>query len=159
MTWKTLTERDRREWNLNEVDSCDRYVWRSSVRSAMRAASQLPAKEPTDVDDAPTSVHLNAECDPLVWTRGLCCSQNKLPEHDHVANQIIKYTKYMLANTLPLYTPSTPGRGQNDIFYLKVVMLHSELTGMSHKIPCKQIFSPFTHPRSRGWGQKVKTFF
>ena len=44
--------------------------WISSVRSAMRAASQLPAKEPTDVDDAPTSVHLNAECDPLVWTRG-----------------------------------------------------------------------------------------
>ena len=39
MTWKTLTERDRREWNLKEVDPCDRNVWRSSVRSAMRAAS------------------------------------------------------------------------------------------------------------------------
>ena len=39
---------DRREWNLNEVDSCDRDVWRSSV-------SQLPVKEPTDVDDAPAS--------------------------------------------------------------------------------------------------------
>ena len=118
MTWKTLTQRDRREWNLNEVDSCDRDVRISSVRSAMRAASQLPAKEPTDVDDAPTSVHLNAECDPLVWTRGLCCSQNKLPEHDHVANQIIKYTKYMPANTLPLYTPSTPGGGGGSKCYL-----------------------------------------
>ena len=42
MTWKTLTERDRREWNLNEVDPCDRDMWRSSVRSAMPAASQLP---------------------------------------------------------------------------------------------------------------------
>ena len=52
MTWKTLTERDCREWNLNEVDPCDRDVWRSSVRSVMRAASQLPGKEPTDVDDA-----------------------------------------------------------------------------------------------------------
>ena len=30
------------EWNLNEVDPCDKDVWRSSVRSAMRAASQLP---------------------------------------------------------------------------------------------------------------------
>ena len=37
MTWKTLTERDRHEWNLNEVDPCDRDVWRSSVRSAMHA--------------------------------------------------------------------------------------------------------------------------
>ena len=27
-------------------------TWRSGVRSAMRAASQLPGKGPTDVDDA-----------------------------------------------------------------------------------------------------------
>ena len=55
MIWRTLTERDRRELKLNEVDPCDRDVWRSSVRSAMRAASQLPGKEPTDVDSAPAS--------------------------------------------------------------------------------------------------------
>ena len=55
MTWRTLTKRDRREWNLNEVDPCDRDVLRSSVKSAMRAASQLPGKEPTDVDDPPAS--------------------------------------------------------------------------------------------------------
>ena len=56
MTWKTLTERDRREWNLNVVDPCDRDVWRSSVRTAMCAASQLlSGREPTDVDDAPAS--------------------------------------------------------------------------------------------------------
>ena len=54
MSWKTLTERDHCEWNLNEVDPCDKDVWRSSVRSAMPAASQLPRWEPTDVDDAPT---------------------------------------------------------------------------------------------------------
>ena len=53
MPWKSLTERDCREWNLNEVDPCDKDVWKSSVRSAMRAASQLPGREPTDVDDAP----------------------------------------------------------------------------------------------------------
>ena len=53
MSWKTLTERDHSEWNLNEVDPCDKDVWRSSVRAAMRAASQLPGREPTDVDDAP----------------------------------------------------------------------------------------------------------
>ena len=28
-------------------------VWRSSVRSALCAASQLPGREPTDVDEAP----------------------------------------------------------------------------------------------------------
>ena len=52
MTWKTLTERDR-EWKLGEVDPCEKDVWRSSVRSAMHAASQLPGGESTDVDDAP----------------------------------------------------------------------------------------------------------
>ena len=40
MTWRTLTERDSREWKFNEVDPSDRDMWRSNVRSAMRAASQ-----------------------------------------------------------------------------------------------------------------------
>ena len=35
-----------------EVGPCDRDVWRSNVKSAMCAASQLPGGEPTDVDDA-----------------------------------------------------------------------------------------------------------
>ena len=42
-------------WNLIKVDPCDKYVWISSVKSAMRAASQLPGGEPTD--DAPTHAH------------------------------------------------------------------------------------------------------
>ena len=36
-----------------EVDPCDRDMWRSNVRTAMCAASQLPGGEPTDVDGAP----------------------------------------------------------------------------------------------------------
>ena len=63
MTLKTLTARDRRERNLNKVDPCDRDVWRSSVRSAMCAASQLPGKEPTDVDDALLHLHVNLNDD------------------------------------------------------------------------------------------------
>ena len=59
MTWRILTERYCREWNLKGVDPCDRDVWRSSVRSAMCAASQLPGREPTDVDDTPASAHLS----------------------------------------------------------------------------------------------------
>ena len=36
----------------NKGSPCDRDVWRSNVRSAMHAASQLPGGELTDVDDA-----------------------------------------------------------------------------------------------------------
>ena len=53
LTWKKLTERDCRVWKLTTVDPQERSTWRSGVRSAMRAASQLPGKGPTDVDDAP----------------------------------------------------------------------------------------------------------
>ena len=52
-TWMTLTDRDLREWKLNEVDPSDRNVLKTNGRYAMRAASQLPRGEPTDVDDAP----------------------------------------------------------------------------------------------------------
>ena len=38
------------EWELNADFFHD--SWRSGVRSAMRAASQLPGRESTDVDDA-----------------------------------------------------------------------------------------------------------
>ena len=55
-TWKKLTEKDCREWKLTTVDPQERSTWRSGVRSAMRAASQLPGKGPTDVDDAPAPV-------------------------------------------------------------------------------------------------------
>ena len=53
MTWKQLTERDHREWKLSAIDPHDRDTRRSGVRSAMRAASQLPGKGPTVVDMAP----------------------------------------------------------------------------------------------------------
>ena len=53
LTWKKLTERDCHEWKLMTVDPQERSTWRSGVRSAMRAASQLPGKGPTGVDDAP----------------------------------------------------------------------------------------------------------
>ena len=52
MTWKQLTERDRREVKLSAIDPHDRDTWRSGVRSAMRAASQLPGRRPTVVDIA-----------------------------------------------------------------------------------------------------------
>ena len=52
-TWKKLKEKDCREWKLTTVDPQERSTWRSGVRSAMRAANQLPGSGPTDVDDAP----------------------------------------------------------------------------------------------------------
>ena len=57
MTWKQLTERDRREWKLSAIDPHDRDTWRSGVRSAMHAASQLPGRGPTVVDMAPIPAH------------------------------------------------------------------------------------------------------
>ena len=46
-------EKDCREWKLMTVDLQKRSTWRSGVRSAMHAASQLPGWGPTDVDDGP----------------------------------------------------------------------------------------------------------
>ena len=53
LTWKKLTVKDCREWKLTTVDPQERSTWRSGVRSAMPAASQLPGKGPTDVDNTP----------------------------------------------------------------------------------------------------------
>ena len=53
LTWKKRTEKDCHEWKLTTVDPQERSTWRSGVRSAMRAASQLLGKGLTDVDDAP----------------------------------------------------------------------------------------------------------
>ena len=50
---KQLTERNCREWKLSAINPHDRNMWRSGVRSAMRAASQLSGRGPTDVDVAP----------------------------------------------------------------------------------------------------------
>ena len=52
-TWKKLTERNCREWKLTTVDPQERSTSRSGVQPALHAASQLPGKGPTDVDDAP----------------------------------------------------------------------------------------------------------
>ena len=53
MTWKHLTEKDRREWKLWAINPHDRHTWRSGVRSAMHAASQLSGRGASDVDVAP----------------------------------------------------------------------------------------------------------
>ena len=46
LTWKKLTEKDSCEWKLTPVDNQERSTWRSGVRSAMRAARQLPGRGP-----------------------------------------------------------------------------------------------------------------
>ena len=53
LTWNKLTAKNLREWKLRTVDPQEKSTWRSGVRSAMRAASQLPGRGPTDVDDVP----------------------------------------------------------------------------------------------------------
>ena len=45
--------REGLEWKLSAIDPHDRHTWRSSARSAMLAASQVPGRGLTDVDVAP----------------------------------------------------------------------------------------------------------
>ena len=72
------------------------------------------------------------------------------PESSHVAYQTngngAKST--MQAHILSLHTPSNPwvgSKGQN-MFLLKIDMLHIKLNGMEHRAPCKHILCPSTHP-------------
>ena len=48
-------EKNCREWKLTIVDPQERSTWRSGLKSGMHAASQLPGRGPTDVDNAPAS--------------------------------------------------------------------------------------------------------
>ena len=50
---RKMTQRDCREWILSAIDPHDRHIWRSGVRSAMHAASQLLGRRPTDVAVGP----------------------------------------------------------------------------------------------------------
>ena len=62
MTWKQLTERDCRQCKLSTIDPHDRHTWRSGVRSAMRAASQLPGRGPL-MWMLPPYLHVNKKYD------------------------------------------------------------------------------------------------
>ena len=61
-TWKQLTERDCRELKLSAIDPHDRDTWRSGVRSAMPAASQLPGGGPL-LWIWPLHLHINKKSD------------------------------------------------------------------------------------------------
>ena len=50
-------ENDCREWTPTTIDPQERSTCRSGVSSALRAASLLPGRGPTDVDDAPAPAH------------------------------------------------------------------------------------------------------
>ena len=69
------------------------------------------------------------------------------PESSPVAYQIYRNEaeNTMQANILPVYTPTTPGCGQN-ILFLKKVMLHIKLKGMKCRILCKQKCSTLCTP-------------
>ena len=62
MTWKQLIERDCRECKLLAINPHDRNMWRSGVRSAMRAASQLSGRGPL-MWMLPLYLHVNQKSD------------------------------------------------------------------------------------------------
>ena len=57
LTWKKLMEKDCCEWKLTSIDPQESSTYRSGVRSAIRAASQLPERGPTVLHDAPAPAH------------------------------------------------------------------------------------------------------
>ena len=59
LTWKKLTEKDCCKLKLTTVEPQERSTWISGVRSAMRAASQLPGRGPTGVNDVPAPARLS----------------------------------------------------------------------------------------------------
>ena len=79
-------------------------------------------------------------------------------EYGHVAYQIIGTDA--CCNTLAHICLYAPPRllwwGQKGKTNLKVVMLHIKLKEMERRAPHRHIFCPYTKPRPRGWGQKVK---
>ena len=115
MTWKQLTERDRREWKLSAINPHNRDTWRSGMRSAMCAASQLPGRGPTVVDMAPIlEIVLFSE---LSVTK-TCCS---------IILSFRSYSRTSVAQTLMIWLPrlfwtrfSALGKGSvdADIIYL-----------------------------------------
>ena len=62
MIWKQLTERDCRERKLSAINPHDRHTWRSDVRSAMCAASQLSGRGPL-MWMLPLYLHVNQKSD------------------------------------------------------------------------------------------------
>ena len=63
LTLKNLVERNCSEWKLTIVDPQERSTWRSGVRSAMQAASQLPGKGPPLRSMMPLHLHVNQKSD------------------------------------------------------------------------------------------------
>ena len=64
----------------------DRCTWRSGVRSAMRAASQLSGRGPTDVDVAP--VNQKSDYDNMILAKFIVAN-NKDPYHSAQMHMLI----------------------------------------------------------------------
>ena len=65
LTWKKLMEKDCSEWKFTTVNPQERSTWRSGVRSAMGAASQLPGRGNTVtlMWMMPLHLHVNQKSD------------------------------------------------------------------------------------------------
>ena len=90
MTWKQLTERDCREWKLSAINPHDRHTWKSGVRSAICAASQL------------------SRTHPLMWMLTLSLHVNQKSDYDDMMNDccplgllVLNYQKTYSLDSLP----------------------------------------------------------
>ena len=125
MTWRTLTERDRREWKFNEVDPSDRDVWRSNVRFAMHAASSylegsplmwimhlhvsLTADDDDDEEKNPSSAHLSRRLTKLAYI--LWCSTVV-----NVVHNFQRSSPKVLGQSKPNFMWSLQGKGDKSLY-------------------------------------------
>ena len=54
--------------------------------------------------------------------------------------------------------PQMGSKGQN-IFVVAESCLLIKLKGTEHRVPCEQIFCPYTQPQQLEWGQRSNSFF
>ena len=78
MTWKQLTERDRRQWKLTAIDPHDRDTWKSGVNlPCVQQASCL-------------------EAGPLMWIWPLYLHVNKKSDDDDSLTKLVHVVDHLL---------------------------------------------------------------
>ena len=78
MTWKQLTERDRREWKLTAIDPHDRDTWRSGV--------SLPCVQQASC----------LEGGPLMWIWPLDLHVNQKSDDDDSLTKLVHVVDHLL---------------------------------------------------------------
>ena len=101
-----------REWKLSAIDPHYRDTWRSGVRSAMRAASQLPGMGPL-LWIWPLYLHVNQKSDDDGWWWWYCWKGHKITCHPSFLSEFQDY-KLWYSSKSPSHNVYTSFREASD---------------------------------------------